>query len=579
MDNNTDKKNLLDDNKQILFLILGLISIYIIIFSPIVDYIGDFSLRFTDNLIKINVFFALIIFILYFYFIIINFNTIFDFFKDVKKITWIIIFILMIISVIFNFHISQHFMRIQDEFIYIFSARQIINTGTQDVVGRGIGWPLVISFLFFILGDVGIYAYYFSSFLAVLSVFISFLLFYTISKNEIISLLSSLFFSLSPLVIIYSSWAETNFPSLFFFLLSLLFFFLYVKIKEINLLLLLTVSLSFFLTFRGENYLFLVPILFGLFLYNFNFKLLLNKKLILFLIIIFSLSLPQFLLFSRVYFTQNFAETQYDATGGDNISFENFSYNFKNYVSYLFNGVSYPIFFILFLILGLIFSFIYFRKEFFFLIFYFFFILFTMFLWWIGPNPGSFPPQLRYVLVLIPIISFFMACGIYFLVFKIAKSNYIKSKFNFNFNSLLFFVFIIFIFLFLTNSIDGILDYNTGELYSIINKLTIDLGHIISSDPSTKNCTLISINNYNGKFLQTTQLFYDHNDTSLSPHFKKEFKESECLLLTYSPQCDFLNSDFFKYKCDYFRNNFNKTVFKYYEIEGIYFPLYKLERN
>ncbi|MFW6025425.1 MAG: hypothetical protein ACOCRX_03710 [Candidatus Woesearchaeota archaeon] len=569
-----DKLKLLDENKEYLLLVLGLILTFIVLFSPILEFLGTISrnLNLNLNLIKINVFFVFIILIIYIYLFLVNFSFIKFFFKDIKKNTWVVLFIIVIISFIFNFYLSQHHMRIQDEFIYTSSARQLINTGTQDLMDRGIGWPLLISFVFLLFGDVGLYAFYFSSFLAVISVFVSFLLFYTISKDEIISLISSFLFSLSPLIINYSSWAETNFPSLFFFLISLTFFFLYIRIRKIKLFLLFVSSFSFFFTFRGENYLFIIPVLFGFIIYRFNFKLLFNKKIIFFLTLILFLSLPQFLLYSNVYFTQNFAETQYDATGGENISFENLNYNIKNYIVYLFNGATYPLFYLLFLILGLIYSFISFKKEFIFFIFYFFSILFTMFLWWIGPYEGHFPAQLRYTLVFIPVLSFFTGVGIFFITSLIFKTKIFKVRYHLH----LLIIFLIIIFPFLFNSMNIISDYRIGNEFSLINKLIIDLGNIISNDSTIENCTIISIN-YHDDFIQISELFNENQ--IISSHYEKKINQSECLLLTDSPHCDFFNSDFFEYYCNYFKSNFNKSIFKYYELDGIYFPLYKLEKN
>ncbi|MBI2134877.1 glycosyltransferase family 39 protein [Candidatus Woesearchaeota archaeon] len=122
-------------------------------------------------------------------------------------------------------------------------------------------WPFLISIAFKLFGLNNYVALYLSSILGSLSIILVFLFVYLLFKNEKIALWSSFFLALTPVYIIWSNSAETNNPSLFFVLLTLLFFVLYLKTQEKPALVMTALLLIFAPLVRFENII-LIPVFF-----------------------------------------------------------------------------------------------------------------------------------------------------------------------------------------------------------------------------------------------------------------------------------------------------------------------------
>ena len=114
-------------------------------------------------------------------------------------------------------------------------------------------WSFLISIIFLIFGLNNHYALYFSSIMGSISIILIFLLAYLIFKKENTALWSAFLLVFTPIYILWSNSAENNSISVFFVLLTMIFFISYIERKEKSLLALVMVSLIFTSFVRFEN--------------------------------------------------------------------------------------------------------------------------------------------------------------------------------------------------------------------------------------------------------------------------------------------------------------------------------------
>ena len=93
------------------------------------------------------------------------------------------------------------------------------------------GWPFLLSMLFLMSGISETAAFYLAIGLGSFCIILIFFVIYLLFSNARMALWGALLLSLSPLYIKWSNTTETNIPSLFFTLLTLLFFLAYLKEK------------------------------------------------------------------------------------------------------------------------------------------------------------------------------------------------------------------------------------------------------------------------------------------------------------------------------------------------------------
>ena len=162
----------------------------------------------------------------------------------------------------------------------------------------GLVYPLFLSFLFKIFGFNLLTASIMNFILAILSIFLVFALSQAIFKKEKISLITTFFYTFTPLVFVFSSF-QMGHPTIisFFLLLTSLVCVLYFQHHTINLLILSISLISLIGQIKPEYFALILPFTFCFLLFK-EYKKVSFKK----IIIVFFL----FLIFSSPYFIQNF---------------------------------------------------------------------------------------------------------------------------------------------------------------------------------------------------------------------------------------------------------------------------------
>lgn len=226
------------------------------------DFIGIYQ-----NYIVFVIYFLLIAIIITFHFI--NFKFIKKQFININKKSWIFLLFIFLSGFILRFFVFPHYHQMYiDEPMYLEYAKNInqklkliicetrVSESLEDYCWfslKPIGWPFLISLAFKIFGLNNYVALYFSSLLGSLSVVLIFLFSYLLFKNEKIALWSAFLLAFTPIYVIWSNSAETNNPSLFFVLLTAIFFILYLRTKEKPILALAVLLLMFTVLVRFET--------------------------------------------------------------------------------------------------------------------------------------------------------------------------------------------------------------------------------------------------------------------------------------------------------------------------------------
>jgi hypothetical protein len=278
-----------------------------------------------------------------------------NFIFGIDKKTWSFVFIIFLIGLLLRLLFFGHWhMMYTDEFSYMESGKNMLQTGSQVNYVKSIGWPFMLSLVFGIFGVNSFVALYTSSVFGALTILVIFLLTYSLTKNKNIALLSSLILSLFPLHLKWSGSAETNITSLFFILLALFFCFLFYNEKNNNLFLLAWASVVFAVQFRPENYVLIFLFLLGIFLYNKEFIKRIDKKNVLAFLIIGFLCVPNFIQVFKFQTSTNWAES--DSGGertGDNWSIKNLVNHSIKYGIHVFDTEHQPITIILLFLTGI----------------------------------------------------------------------------------------------------------------------------------------------------------------------------------------------------------------------------------
>lgn len=190
-------------------------------------------------------------------------------FRDIKKIigklslrTKVITAIITIVGFMFRIFIpaKQHII-LYDEMWYLEAAKNIVQYGDVGIYAKSMGWPFLISLVFRFTEPSNMTGIFITAIIGSISITLMFLLTYTITKNQLLGIISAILFAISPVHIRWSSTSETNIASLFFILLAVTLFFTYYRSYKTTILLAVSSTIAFAATFRPENY-----ILFPLFI-------------------------------------------------------------------------------------------------------------------------------------------------------------------------------------------------------------------------------------------------------------------------------------------------------------------------
>jgi 4-amino-4-deoxy-L-arabinose transferase-like glycosyltransferase len=356
------------------------------------------------------------------------------YFKDIKKIlkninkkTWIILGIVFILALSLRIFIPAHYhSHYGDESFYMKVAKDISQNKNIEYNEKSIGWPMIMSLIFSVIGNNNYHAIYTNIFIGSLSCVVLFFLVLKLFNNKKIALVSSILLSINQLHILWSTKAENIISSLFFILVFTLLLISYFKDKKLYLLNLAIISATISLLFRRENYL-LIPVIFLIvfIIYedtkkDFLKRIWKNKLLILFIIL---LSAPNF---TNVFLHQ-FGDDWTKEDSMDEESFEQFSLNnlvnnSQEYWKNVFAEKTFPIISISFFLAGLILIFLEKKKEFYFTLVVFVLLWITYFSSWLE-HLGSYR---RIFISFVPIITI----PISYLIHKIglSVSKLIKTK-------------------------------------------------------------------------------------------------------------------------------------------------------
>jgi 4-amino-4-deoxy-L-arabinose transferase-like glycosyltransferase len=356
-------------------------------------------------------------FILLIILICLNRKELWEFFKKIRKRTWLILILIILLASFFRIFVTSHqTIMFGDEGWYMETAKNILegNYGyfVQGIY-KSIGWPFIIAVGFFLFGVDNLVAHYASSVLGILTVFNVFCLALVLFKKEGIALWSAFLFSLVPVHIAWSGSAETNVASLFFITLALFFSFLYFERKNNHLLWLSLVTLAFACQVRIENYFLLLLFLVGLLIFKIkifrktDLKTTLSSLLLIALVII--LITPNLANTLHHHLSANWNElTSKNQQYAPNWGISNLVYNSTHQASHFFDSRYHPPIFSVFLIIGFIWALIKKRKASIFLSSWFLLLFLIYFGCW--PNLG---PKSRFFMGFYPITTIFAGYGLY----------------------------------------------------------------------------------------------------------------------------------------------------------------------
>ena len=222
----------------------------------------------TIGIYQSSVFFIMyFIFVLFIISFLMNFRNILKQFKKIKRKTWVYLFIVFLMGLLLRLFVFPHVhLMYIDEPWYMEMAKNM-NQKLQPVICeypdynvencqmpiKAPGWPFLISIVFLIFGVNNYHALYFSSIIGSLSIILIFLLTYIIFRNQKTALWSSFFLALTPIHVMWSNSAETNNASVFFVLLTMVFFLIFIQCKKKTILVLTILSLLLTILTRFEN--------------------------------------------------------------------------------------------------------------------------------------------------------------------------------------------------------------------------------------------------------------------------------------------------------------------------------------
>lgn len=254
---------------------------------------------------KILFYSQMILTLLLFIYLVVNLNTIKRFLKDnFNKNDLLFILFISTFSFIIRLKYFWNFHYTNDEYMYIKSAKELYTNNFITWYTRLIWWPFLLFIVFSLFWFTSFFWFLISILFWVSSICIYYILLRLIFKKENIAIFSTLFFSILPFHVFWSGKLETNIPSLFFILLTLLICFIFHKTKDLKILYLSIFTTFFTTTIRWENmilYLILITIIF------LNRWIIIKKnhliKLIWVLFIWFFLTLPNYV--NQYFFTNS----------------------------------------------------------------------------------------------------------------------------------------------------------------------------------------------------------------------------------------------------------------------------------
>lgn len=339
------------------------IALIILFFSIVTLYIESSYEKniLQDNLMWITPIFFGIIFVLILISFFWSLRYLKELFKKIDKRVWIILLIIFLVGFSLRVFIAPHTHRLYyDEDIYLNIAQNIAregrtilcNYGTQEKCFEGIynkqpnGYPFLMSMLF-LFGTSEMVAHYATAIISSLIIPFIFLIAYLLFNNQRIGLLSSLFFSLIPISILWAPTTSAGSVSIFFMALTFFAFLSYFKTKKFPVLLFSFASLAYAIQIRPEGLLFLPMVFLAFLLLDKNVFEDFKKKEFLALLVIFSILVVPHMLHTLSVKSEGWG------TSGNKLGTEYVEENLKVNGMFFFENTRFPVVFSILSILGL----------------------------------------------------------------------------------------------------------------------------------------------------------------------------------------------------------------------------------
>ncbi len=450
-----------------------------------------------------------------------------------------------------------------------------------------LGYPVILAIAFKLFGSNQLIAYNLELLFSSMTILLIFLSSSILTGKQEIGIISSLIYALIPEVLIWSKTpANPNIPFTMFFSLSLLFFAIFIKKKNIKLLYLFLFSLVVTIYIRIEAILLIPIFLLGFILLNkeiSDFQILKNKHAIIAFIIFLILILPEIIfIFIAKYnlkkneafinlFIKSVSFNQGSSILNTQIGLFSTKYFVNNIITnirFLFGFIKiYPIIFLpsitLFAIFGLIFSIIYsksyskynsFRMAIFLeIIFLVYFIFYSFYFSGSVILGGS----VRFMLITYPILSILAGLGVYMmslLIFrKISEAKKIVAGKLYINNYTIFLICIIIILIaFVEPFIKSIPfiqnpNYNYPDFPMKLNTTTENSIYsmaYLNRSISFINDNYLTVPNNCLVFSETPYLWYNLNRSSAIPGItllNTNIKNYNCYIFDYSSFCSYPN--------------------------------------
>ncbi len=385
-------------------------------------------------LIVVEPYFLLASFLLLSVLPIIRYKIFLEEFSKIDRGTWLLLLVVVCIGFFFRQFVVPHTHRVFfDEDLYLGVGNSIAtefknilcNYGTPTHCIDGIlnkdpsGFPFLVAILFKIFGPSQQIAYDLSVFIGTLSIVILFLFVYTMLRSKSISLLSAFLLSITPVHIVWSGSTATEIYFMFFSLLSLLLLSIYVRKKDLFILIASVASLAYAVQTRPEGFIFVV--IFALFiLVSEKFSKIVRNGKVWFSVLVFSL-----LISAHMVHLIAVRNEDWGAPNGKKFGMAYFKSNFADNILFWLNGQKHPLVLSIFSIFGIVYLIFSRKRKFLLLIlswWVLYFLLFTSF-YAGGVNSGGIGS--RYVVIYLIPSLILGAYGLY----SFGKKNIIRIVF------------------------------------------------------------------------------------------------------------------------------------------------------
>lgn len=243
--------------------------------SNIFDFVGSHLRFFT---------FLHLLFVIFF--VILNYRTLCNCFKKIKKRTWLLVFVILLLGTYLRLTLTQSIANTEN---FTYEAQAVCLSASHRTElffchknnyggDHPLGWPIILSLIYTIFPVGTLTAAVFALVISIMSIILMFLAAYTTFNNEKIALYSSFLWAIFPLHIAFSAQPSSEFLSEFFLLSALLVFAVTMKKSSWKMYSLLFVLMAYCVQIRVDNN--IIFIIFLLFILYTKRKIIEYKKML-----------------------------------------------------------------------------------------------------------------------------------------------------------------------------------------------------------------------------------------------------------------------------------------------------------